>query len=325
MTISLVVEVEDGGSLGGWRTDVLYSDMVLDATACTGYAPGAGSGVCNPDFSPNVVRLSGADIGGVTGVFKLMDITFQLIGPPGYCSMMQVQNDTLIFVDTSSNPLDPPIFPTGEICVAGTEGRIGFDHNGGAADINSGPANVPAGGSISVDVVAEIPALGLKAWSFNVGFNAAVLDATACTPHPASACNPDFDASTARSAGAHLPGLFGVQVLMGVTFTAVGAPGTCSDLTITPDEYGTVVAPGESEPFVEYTPEILLGKVCVVAAEACADVTGDGRVRLADVALITLRALIGRYNARFDLNHDGVINFADVRIAIGQLGTTCQP
>lgn len=325
VTVSLIVEVEDGTEMGGWTMDVLYSNTVLAATSCTAHPVPTGLNDCNEFFSPTDVRVAGFELEGIPGVFNLMDITFELLGSPGQCSVLRVRPETIEYIDEVGNPLTTPTLFNGAVCINGTSGRLGFDHNGGAPDINAGPANVPAGGSVSVDVVAEIPALGLKAWSFNVGFNPAVLDATACAPHPASACNPDFDASTSRSAGAHLAGLFGTQVLMGVTYTAIGAPGTCSDLTITLDEYGTVVAPGESEPFIQYTPEILLGKVCVVAAEACADVTGDGRVRLVDVALITLRALIGPYNARFDLNHDGIVNRADIRIAIGQLGTTCQP
>ena len=46
-------------------------------------------------------------------------------------------------------------------------------------------------------------------------------------------------------------GLFGVQALMGVTFHCRWRAGTCSDLTITPDEYGTAAARGMPDPFVE--------------------------------------------------------------------------
>jgi len=55
---------------------------------------------------------------------------------------------------------------------------------------------------------------------------------------------------------------------------------------------------------------------------ACDDVTGDGRVTGYDVAAIGAH-IIGRYRAKYDLNHDGRVNMQDVRIAIRQLGRRC--
>jgi len=54
----------------------------------------------------------------------------------------------------------------------------------------------------------------------------------------------------------------------------------------------------------------------------CADVNGDGRVTPRDVSAIAAH-IIGRYQAKFDLNHDGRVNMEDVKIAIRQLGRRC--
>ena len=60
----------------------------------------------------------------------------------------------------------------------------------------------------------------------------------------------------------------------------------------------------------------------------CADVDGDGVVRGKDIAQIALRlgARRGgvRYQPKYDLNSDGVVNLADLLLAIRQLGTRCR-
>lgn len=60
----------------------------------------------------------------------------------------------------------------------------------------------------------------------------------------------------------------------------------------------------------------------------CADVDGDGVVRGKDIAQIALRlgARRGgvRYQPKYDLNSDGVVNLIDVMLAIRQLGTRCR-
>jgi len=60
----------------------------------------------------------------------------------------------------------------------------------------------------------------------------------------------------------------------------------------------------------------------------CADVTGDGKVTAADIVqiLLHLGARRGdwRYQAKYDLDSDGVVNLTDVFLAIRQLGTRCR-
>jgi PKD repeat protein len=60
----------------------------------------------------------------------------------------------------------------------------------------------------------------------------------------------------------------------------------------------------------------------------CADVNGDGVVTAKDIVQITLRlgAKRGdwRYQTKYDLNSDGVVNPIDLLLAIRQLGTRCR-
>ena len=134
-------------------------DMASDATRrSAGYAPGAGSGCCNPELLGRTWSgCPGADIGGVTGVFKLMDITFQTDRPA-----------RVLFDDAGSkrharSSWTRPrtrsihsIFPTGEICVARTEGGSGSTTTACAADINFRAGERACRRvSVSVDVVAR--------------------------------------------------------------------------------------------------------------------------------------------------------------------------
>ncbi len=120
-------------------------------------------------------------------------------------------------------------------------------------------------------------------------------DGTPCTPPPgaptATPTPPGSDAHTA---------------------TAVAGPPQA-----TPTAVPTATQPPAPSPTPERqrptrTPE----------RDDCADVTGDGRVTAYDVAAVGAH-IIGRYNAKYDLNHDGRVNMQDVRIAIGQLGRRC--
>ena len=59
----------------------------------------------------------------------------------------------------------------------------------------------------------------------------------------------------------------------------------------------------------------------------CYDLTGDGQVDSTDIAVISARvgAIDGEagYDARLDLDDNGVIDGADVNIVIAELGKEC--
>ena len=201
---------------------------------------------------------------------------------------------------------------------------VGIDHNGGAPNINAGPAMVVEGGSVNVDVAAQATTPGLGAWTIDVEFDQSVVDATACSTNPSwsQACNPNFMPSFpdpgpdnfARVAGADTGGVIGTVRLVTYTFDATGSAGDCSDLDVTVPE----LTDPASEPIVN--PTVSNGQICVVA---CADLNGDGRVNLADGVRILLHILFGRYSVAADLDADGDVDGRDFLIWRRQAGTSC--
>jgi uncharacterized protein (TIGR02588 family) len=127
------------------------------------------------------------------------------------------------------------------ILLAAVMGWTVFSANSAAAAANTisvDPAaqTVAPNGEFTVKIMAE-PVAGklIGSWDIRVKFNAAVLDATACAgvASGALACNADFAAGEASFNGASGDGLSGAQTLGTVTFKAIGAAGTSSDVTIT--------------------------------------------------------------------------------------------
>ena len=71
--VNLLVQGVDAPGLGAWSIDVSYDDEVVAAIECD---PQNGS-VCNPAFSPDTVRISGANANGIEGDVTLGTITFR--------------------------------------------------------------------------------------------------------------------------------------------------------------------------------------------------------------------------------------------------------
>ena len=257
------------------------------------------------------MRIVGASATGVSGTGNLGQITFKALAPIGKCSALTPLVG--LWQDGLGNLLQP-LALGGTVCVVEPDSRVGIDHNGAPPDINGGPLNVPRLSTATIGVVGETPAAGLGAWTIDIHYDPAVLQPLSCITPPAGLCNVGFSVIEVRVVGATLAGLFGTVNLADITFRAVGPTGACSDLV---PEVVTWVDP-TSHPHPVGTSN---GKMCV--GEPCADVTGDGRVTLRDLAAIALRIALRRYDARFDLNGDGVINRLDFGIALRQLGSAC--
>ncbi len=115
------------------------------------------------------------------------------------------------------------------------------------------------------------------------------------------------------------------------TATAVASPPQAT-ATATPTAVPTATQPPAPSPTpVPATPTTVPTATQTATSTAtasptptqpCADVTGDGRVTGRDVVAIAAH-IIGRYNAKYDLNYDGRVNIEDVRIAIRELGRHC--
>lgn len=200
--------------------------------------------------------------------------------------------------------------------VSAASANLGFDHNGGAPDINAGPAYVVAGGDIDIPLVSQADPPGVATWTIDVEYNNSVLHATACVAPPStgSACRVDYAANIARTVAANVVGMSGAFTMMTTTFHAIGSAGQCSALIAhVPELYDQDINPIDAV--------TVNGTVCIVG---CADITGDGHVDLRDGLRLLLQMLSRRpYNPAFDLNGDHVINARDVALLVRQIGTSC--
>jgi hypothetical protein len=314
VVVSVVIDIPAEG-LGAWRFDIRYDDRVFTAATGPGDCVAYFSGICNPVFGTGVVRFVGTSVPGLTGFVKLADIKFDAVGAGGECSDLFADLDTLILTDDLGSPLDF-MGNLGDICIEGTIGVLGFDHDGAPLDINGGPLNVSAGGMTTMQLVTEAPPTDLGAWSLDVHYQPAILEPTACAPHPGapggSACNIAFGPEEVRVVGADASGgVNGTFNLADITFKAKGTVGSCSPVWIeVVDYYGNTMPP------ISLTPEVFDGQICIVAKSA--DVDGNGSVDRRDVTRIVLRAIFGPYEPLFDLNADQRINVQDVLLAIQQ-------
>jgi hypothetical protein len=96
------------------------------------------------------------------------------------------------------------------------------------ADVAVGAATVAPGGEVTVElVVSPQEGVTVGALDAEVVYDSAVLQATSCAPE---SCSTDFAANTVRFSLASLDGYDGPAG--SVTFTAIGAAGAVSPLTV---------------------------------------------------------------------------------------------
>jgi hypothetical protein len=111
VTVGLdALNVPDPG-VAAVTVDVQYDNTVIDATACN-QVPGAV--VCNRDYAPDKVRVTGAGVYALSGNFALAEITFRAVGQPGQCSPLDVH------IVTFAGPSGEPVSVTaedGQVCI----------------------------------------------------------------------------------------------------------------------------------------------------------------------------------------------------------------
>jgi hypothetical protein len=73
--VTVVAQGVDAPGLGAWSIDITYDDEVVAAVDCD---PDNGS-VCNPAFTPDTVRISGANANGIEGDVTLGTISFRCV------------------------------------------------------------------------------------------------------------------------------------------------------------------------------------------------------------------------------------------------------
>src|SRR3990172_7518977 len=205
VTVSLMASA-DTVAIGAWTVDIAFDPAVLDAISCVAHP----AGLCNAGFNVMTVRSVGATALGLSGVVELAQITFQGIGAGGDCSALDLTAETL--TDPEGNNISLALFGGG-VCIEVIPNSIYID---------PASATVAPGGDVTVSLMAGDPTPNLGAWTIDVRFDSAVLDAIDCTPTApaATVCNAEFDSVTVRDTGASATGLTGVIQLATITFNA---------------------------------------------------------------------------------------------------------
>ncbi len=124
--------------------------------------------------------------------------------------------------------------------------------------IDPASATVAPGGNVTVSLMASADTVEIGAWTVDIAFDPAVLDAISCVPHPSGVCNAEFNVMTVRSVGATALGLSGLVELAQITFQGIGLGGDCSGLDLTAE---TLVNP-LGEPI---SMGLINGNICIQA------------------------------------------------------------
>ena len=102
--------------------------------------------------------------------------------------------------------------------------------------------NVPPGGSVTVSLMAEVPAQegvpptatgGLGSWDFNIGYDDEVVSPVSCTSIAGGGCRTDMTPGEVRMLGFVGVAYKGVQTLGSITFDVIGESGESSPVIIT--------------------------------------------------------------------------------------------
>ena len=168
----VTVDVLDVGGvgLGAWTIDIEYDSDLLTASDCEAEQ----GGVCNPEFTDNSVRVTGASAGGLDGDKVLGTITFDCDGE----GESDLTISLSVFADaTIGDPQD--IIPTASVS-NGTftcGGETGGDDDGDDGDDDDGVTGLgdtgtgfSSGGSSSVSwLIALFAVVGLAVLATGYG------------------------------------------------------------------------------------------------------------------------------------------------------------
>ena len=108
--------------------------------------------------------------------------------------------------------------------------------------IEPASVSVPPGGSVTIEVMVEVPPQegvppsatgGLGSWDFNIGYDDEVLSAVSCTSIAGGGCRTDLTPSEVRMLGFVGVAYEGVQTMGSITFDVIGESGESSPVIIT--------------------------------------------------------------------------------------------
>lgn len=127
-----------------------------------------------------------------------------------------------------------------------------------ANHVSAGSVTVEPGASGSVDISADAPDGDLGAWNIDVDYDSAVISVDSCDEGSIglNLCNDAFGPTTVRIVGADAGGADGALTMATINFTAVGAVGDCTDLTVTVIQFADPTGN-------ETDPTVTNGEVCI--------------------------------------------------------------
>ena len=108
--------------------------------------------------------------------------------------------------------------PAGDASPAATDG--GGSGGEGAPVLTMETTELGVGDASPVELqIKDFPAPGMGAWTIDIGYDPAVVSVGDCAVYEGSVCNPAYNDSTVRIAGAVALGLEGATALATITFT----------------------------------------------------------------------------------------------------------
>ncbi|HET6615036.1 MAG TPA: hypothetical protein VFH62_04035 [Dehalococcoidia bacterium] len=264
----------------------------------------------------------------------LIEVGFAMVANVANCGICDVNAFNFLMSDPDRTRLDPPV---------GNDGNLNANPNFNEALLTQNWSCLPPPPDNN-----RLPDNSLAAESFLSCYSPAVPGA----PWPSGAivlgATIRYRIPEGTLPGHVVLGLSGTQVGDHLGFSVIDCgmpdPTTCRPATITlvdtsadatatntpiptatPTPNGSGIRPFEitltdtptSVPTTTPTPN---GSSLIPLA-ACADVTGDGIVRLEDAAVITSQ--VGKRDDRYDITNDGKVNVKDVLASIRQLNRTC--
>jgi hypothetical protein len=190
--------------------------------------PVSGDNVSLADGSGHAIISAASDVSDANGV-----VTF---------TATDTIPESVTFAATDT---DAGVGPFGAAAVTFTPAACGC-----AIGIQPGATTLKSGASGSVTLQAQAPSAGLGSWEATITYNPSLLSISCTVPNtiPLGACQTDYQsqANTILVSGSAVPGLTGTPTLATLSFTALGANGTSSPLSVTilgmADSTGAVLA-----------------------------------------------------------------------------------
>ena len=104
VTVALTASDFGEPGLGAWSIDIIYDPTVVTAVSCENGADQIA--VCNPRFTDDSVRVSGASAQGLTGDFTLSSIVFQCRDRPSDTPLTIRPRDLMDATPRDLRPID---------------------------------------------------------------------------------------------------------------------------------------------------------------------------------------------------------------------------